>query len=229
MIAWVLFVIYGTAFLYAWGLTQVQLHTPLFNQSKMYSRPNVNSFDERKPLIFFNMICVFLTAAVVSFFAGSVFTFSMTVPWWSILLQILFMATFDDLWFYSAHRLMHENKWLFRHVHSIHHRVRSPLPLDYIYVHPFEWMFGGMGIPVGFAILYFSFGPISAYAMFIFLGFKAFHEINIHSGLKSWVLERHPWKFIGSSEHHGDHHNKFRGNYASSFKWLDKFFQSRVS
>ena len=40
---------------------------------------------------------------------------------------------------------MHENKFLLRKVHSIHHRAFSPLALEYLYVHPFEWMMGYIG------------------------------------------------------------------------------------
>jgi methylsterol monooxygenase/4-alpha-methyl-delta7-sterol-4alpha-methyl oxidase len=226
MITWTLIAIYGISFLYAWVLTQMRLHTAVFSNSVLYNHPNVNSFEERKPLIFFNIATIFAVAIAIGGLINFMFTFSLDIPWWSVALQICFMALMDDLWFYFAHRLLHENEFLFRHVHSIHHRVRSTLPLDYIYVHPFEWMFGGFGIPLACIILYFAFGPISVYAFFMFAIFKVLHEINIHSGVPSWCLERHPLKFLGSSEHHGNHHYKVKGNYASSFKHMDKVLKT---
>lgn len=229
MFAWTLVTIYGIAFLYAWTLTQVRLHPHIIQTESIYDHPNVNSYQERLPLIAFNMMCVFATAIIMGNLIGFMFTFSLEIPWWSIALQVLFLACVDDLWFYYIHRYAHENTFLFRHIHSIHHRVRSTLPLDYIYVHPLEWMLGGAGIPIACVILYFSLGAISAYAFFMFGAFKVFHEINIHSGIKSWVLERHPLKFIGSSEHHGNHHFKVKGNYASSFKWLDKWWKTKIN
>lgn len=229
MIAWTLIAIYGISFLYAWGLTQVRLHTDFFKDQVLYDHPNVNSFDDRKALIFFNIATIFCLAIAIGGLIDHMFTFSFTIPWWNMLLQVVFLAVVDDLWFYFAHRFMHENSFIFRHVHSIHHRVRSTLPLDYIYVHPFEWMFGGFGIVLACIILYFALGAISVYAFFAFATFKVIHEINIHSGVPSWVLERHPFTFIGSSEHHGNHHFKVKGNYASAFKWLDHLLKSKLT
>jgi sterol desaturase/sphingolipid hydroxylase (fatty acid hydroxylase superfamily) len=229
MLASILIVIYGLSFLYAWLLTQIRLHPEIIKTEPIYKHPNVNSYHERLPLIAFNMLCVFATAIIMGNVIGFMFSFTLDVPWWSLALQIVFMAFMDDIWFYFAHRWMHENEWLFRKVHSIHHRVRSTLPLDYIYVHPFEWMFGGFGIPLACAILYFTLGSINVYAFIIFGAFKVFHEINIHSGIKSIVLERHPFKFFGSSEHHGNHHFKIKGNYASCFKYLDNLLRSKLS
>jgi plant 4alpha-monomethylsterol monooxygenase len=229
MIAWTLIAIYGICFLYAWTLTQLRLHSSIFKDSILYDHPNVNSFEQRKPLIFFNIATIFALAIAIGEYVGFMFSFSLDLPWWNIFLQVVFMAVIDDVWFYFAHRLMHENSWLFRHVHSIHHRVRSTLPLDYIYVHPFEWMLGGFGIILACTILYFSLGQISVYAFFIYAMFKAMHEINIHSGVPSWVLERHPLKFVGTSEHHGNHHFKIKGNYASCFKWWDHWLKSKLS
>jgi len=229
MLAWTLIAIYGISFLYAWVLTQIRLHPHIIKTESIYDHPNVNTFHERLPLIAFNITCVFATAILSSYFIGFMFNFSFDIPWWSIALQILFMAMLDDMWFYYIHRFAHENAWVFRHIHSIHHRVRSTLPLDYIYVHPLEWMIGGFGIPIACLIIYFVLGNISAYALFLFGAFKVIHEINIHSGIKSWLLERHPLKFIGSSEHHGNHHFKVKGNYASTFKWLDHISKSKLS
>lgn len=228
MFASSLLIIYGTAFLYAWVLTQIRLHPEFIRTEPIYKHPNVNSYRDRLPLIAFNMIFVLGVLVFAGNFLGHMFSFSNSIPWWSIALQAIFMAVVDDLWFYFAHRWMHESDWLFRHIHSIHHRVRSTLPIDYIYVHPLEWMFGGFGIPLSCAILYLFLGSVSAYGFIIFGAFKVIHEINIHSGIKSWVLERHPLKFFGSSETHGNHHFKIKGNYASSFKWLDHYLRSKL-
>jgi sterol desaturase/sphingolipid hydroxylase (fatty acid hydroxylase superfamily) len=229
MFAWTLVVIYSLGFLYAWILTQVRLHPHIIKTESIYEHPNVVSYHERFPLIAFNMVIILATVLISGHLISFMFTFSLDFSWWIIGLQFIFIALVDDLWFYYIHRYAHENTWLFRHIHSIHHRVRSTLPLDYIYVHPLEWMMGGLGIPLACIIMYCAFGPISAYAFCGFGAFKVFHEINIHSGIKSWILERHPLKFIGSSEHHGNHHFKIKGNYASCFKWLDHLLKSRLN
>jgi sterol desaturase/sphingolipid hydroxylase (fatty acid hydroxylase superfamily) len=229
MLASILVAIYGFAFLYAWALTQVRLNPQLILTDSIYKHPNVNDYADRLPLIGFNMVFVLITLIAAGSFMEGIFSFSPSIAWWNIALQAIFFTLMDDSWFYFAHRWMHENQWVFRHIHSIHHRVRSTLPLDYIYVHPFEWMLGGLGIPLACLMVYLTLGSVSAYAFIAFGAFKVFHEINIHSGIKSWVLERHPLKFLGSSEHHGNHHFKVKGNYASCFKWLDHILRSKLS
>lgn len=42
-----------------------------------------------------------------------------------ILAQLVFFVLLDDFLYYWMHRYMHENKWLLRNVHSVHHRIRN--------------------------------------------------------------------------------------------------------
>jgi sphinganine C4-monooxygenase len=43
-----------------------------------------------------------------------------------------------DKWQYFAHRYMHQNKFLYRHVHSQHHRLVVPYAIGALYNHPLE-------------------------------------------------------------------------------------------
>ncbi|KAI9395205.1 hypothetical protein POPTR_005G199901v4 [Populus trichocarpa] len=45
-----------------------------------------------------------------------------------------------DKWQYFAHRYMHQNKFLYRHVHSQHHRLVVPYAIGALYNHPLEGM-----------------------------------------------------------------------------------------
>jgi sphinganine C4-monooxygenase len=53
-------------------------------------------------------------------------------------MQIIIGTFFMDKWQYFAHRYMHQNKFLYRHVHSQHHRLVVPYAIGALYNHPLE-------------------------------------------------------------------------------------------
>ena len=89
--------------------------------------------------------------------------------------QLFVVIIFDDAFFYILHRIMHENKFIYTKIHKIHHRANSPIPLDYIYVHPLEWMSGFIGPFIGILIL----GGVSIYTFWLYLFIRNFHEFAI--------------------------------------------------
>ena len=65
---------------------------------------------------------------------------SAEVVYW-ILMPILrqVVAVFVlDAWEYWIHRLMHVNKFLYRYIHSLHHRLYVPYAFGALYNHPLE-------------------------------------------------------------------------------------------
>ncbi|EGN92262.1 hypothetical protein SERLA73DRAFT_191376 [Serpula lacrymans var. lacrymans S7.3] len=59
--------------------------------------------------------------------------------WWGIPMAQLFFAMFViDTWQYFLHRLMHTNKFLYKHLHSVHHRLYVPYAFGALYNHPVE-------------------------------------------------------------------------------------------
>ncbi|KAJ3879808.1 fatty acid hydroxylase superfamily-domain-containing protein [Lentinula edodes] len=61
------------------------------------------------------------------------------VYWWVIpTLQLLLAMFVIDTWQYFLHRAMHDNKWLYRHFHSWHHRLYVPYAYGALYNHPVE-------------------------------------------------------------------------------------------
>lgn len=226
MIALILVAINCVCFAYGWILTERQIRSESLLSRRLYQQPNMNTFDTRKRLIYGNFVGVCVVAAVAFSVFGFMFSLSTQFPIWQIAVQLLIIMLIDDAWFYTCHRMMHVNHWLFKHIHAIHHRVRSPLPLDFLYVHPAEWMLGAIGILLGVCFVYVVFGSVNAYALFVYSLFRPLHEIHIHSGLPSKVTDR--LKHMGSSEHHGAHHAKLKGNYASTFKWLDRILKTHL-
>jgi len=140
-----------------------------------------------------------------------------------MLTQLAVILIFDDTFFYFLHRIMHENKFIYKTVHKIHHRANAPIPIDYIYVHPFEWMSGFIGPFIGILLM----GGVSIYTFWLYLFVRNFHELAIHSGIKtSKVLNIIP--LLANNEHHDIHHEKRDGNYSSTFYLWDILLRTKI-
>ena len=198
------------------------LYTPIFKKFSIQKKPYVKGvFAKRMPLYLFN-ITLLLTISGVGAYFGFGFLkqeFSIGI----IVFQVVFAFVIDDIFFYFYHRWLHENKYMLKTVHSIHHRATKPFPLEYLYAHPIEWMLGMIGAFLGFAIL-FIFMPVNIYAFWIFGGLRNLHEIHIHSDLELPVSSKIP--LLSKTKHHDDHHAKLTGNYSSTFMWMDRLFKT---
>lgn len=178
-------------------------------------------FYSRLPLICFNIFSVALLSSVGLYLIFPIFDSTLEFQPFVILIQLLAILFADDFFFYFLHRWMHENKYLLKKVHSVHHRAFSPLALEYLYVHPFEWMMGYTGPFIGIALIS-VFSPVSCWAFWIYMLVRNIHELEIHSGFKSRISHWIP--FWGENEHHDLHHAKLNGNYSSTFKIWDQIF-----
>ena len=209
----------GIGLIYSLLVLKTKLFAKYRIQSKAY-KPRI--FSERMPLYLFNFFTLLVFSGVGTYFLYDFFevsSFSLLV----ILFQVLFAFIIDDLYFYFMHRWMHENKFILRKIHSIHHRTTTPFPLEYLYGHPFEWIMGMFGVVFGFGLILLLM-PINIYAFWLFGALRNLHEIHIHSDLKLPFISKIP--FISETKHHDDHHAKLTGNYSSTFTWMDRIFKS---
>ena len=175
---------------------------------------------QRLPLVFFNQAILMTLVYLALNQFGHLFT--ETIPFWPIfLIQLLVVILFDDLIFYAWHRFMHEHKKLYNRVHRIHHRAFAPLPIEYIYVHPLEWMVGGVGPVVGLMVVHLGWGDISCWLLWSYLLVRNLHELDVHSGIQSPLGKFIP--LYAEAEHHDLHHAKpTKGNYASTLTFWDR-------
>jgi sterol desaturase/sphingolipid hydroxylase (fatty acid hydroxylase superfamily) len=180
------------------------------------------SLRKRAPLILFNLALLTALTGPPLFYFSSLF--SLELPALSaFLLQFCVLVLFDDAWFYWVHRLIHENKWLYRKVHKKHHEAYAPVPIEYIYVHPAEWMAGSMGPAIAMAAIIGVNGGMSAWTLWLWGAWRVIHELDIHSGIAAKVSHLLP--FFAGTEHHDLHHARpTMGNYASSLTVWDKLF-----
>ncbi|KAH7105094.1 sphingosine hydroxylase [Auriculariales sp. MPI-PUGE-AT-0066] len=59
--------------------------------------------------------------------------------WWGIpISQFIFGMFVMDTWQYMLHRAMHTNKFLYRHLHAVHHSIYVPYAFGALYNHPLE-------------------------------------------------------------------------------------------
>ena len=143
------------------------------------------------------------------------------------LAQFVALVLADDLWFYFVHRKLHVDKELYRRVHKIHHEAFAPVPIEYIYVHPLEWMAGALGPVLVVLGVLVARGEMSGLLLVGWQAWRTLHELDIHSGLRSPVTRALPlW---AGMKHHDLHHAKpTRGNYASSLTIWDRVFATRI-
>ena len=198
------------------------LYTPIFKKFSIQKKPYVKGlFSKRMPLYLFNITLLLTISGFGAFFFADFFSQEFSIG--TIIFQVIFAFVIDDIFFYFYHRWLHENKYMLKTVHSIHHRATKPFPLEYLYAHPIEWMLGMIGAFLGFAIL-LIFMPVNIYAFWIFGGLRNLHEIHIHSDLELPVSSKIP--LLSKTKHHDDHHAKLTGNYSSTFLWMDRLFKT---
>ncbi len=172
----------------------------------------------------FALIAV-LTMASLLIIGDSFFSFA-HLPGMQFVLFFLIMVAVDDVWFYCIHRLMHSNRFLYKHIHSVHHRALPPIPMDYLFAHPIEAMGAAFGLVMGILVLILLTGSANIYVLCFYAFYRTMHELCIHSG---FTLLPEKWiGILGSSRHHYDHHKYGKGNYAAAFTYLDTLFGTRI-
>jgi|GEM_PF-248958 len=203
------------------------LYTSLFEKFRIQKRPYPKgALWERLPLVAMNAGIIVVSVTVGLSLFGWVFT-KAEVSYWILIGQFLFILLVDDFYFYWWHRIMHENKTLYKKVHKIHHRAYTPFPLDYLYVHPIELIVGYGSIGLAVLLLYLMQGYACIHSFWAYAIFRTVHELDAHSGIKSAVFTRVP--LIAEAEHHDLHHAKpTLGNYATALKLWDKILKTEI-
>ena len=192
------------------------------NSKIQQKKIDYSTLKKRLPLILFNISVLML----FNYIGIRYFDYIFLKDYNSIIIclfEVLFVLIIDDFFFYVLHRGMHESKYIYKKIHKIHHRANVPIPFEYIYVHPLEWMSGMIGPFLGMCFI----GGIAFQSYCIYLIVRNVHEIHIHSGIKTSVIFN-ILPFYGNNEHHDIHHAKRYGNYASTFTVWDFLFNTKL-
>ncbi|XP_073131262.1 sphinganine C4-monooxygenase 1-like [Henckelia pumila] len=113
-----------------------------------------------------------------------------------------------DTWQYFMHRYMHHNKFLYRHIHSYHHRLVVPYGFGAFYNHPFE----GLLMDTIGGVLAFLVSGMSPRASIFFFSFATLKTVDDHCGL--WIPGNlFQLLFSNNSAYHDIHHHLYGNKY----------------
>uniref|UniRef100_A0A1D1YJB9 aldehyde oxygenase (deformylating) n=1 Tax=Anthurium amnicola TaxID=1678845 RepID=A0A1D1YJB9_9ARAE len=130
---------------------------------------------------------------------------------WQLAVAYLIM----DAWEYFFHRLTHEIKFLYKHVHAMHHRMVVPYSFGAQYIHPIDAFFGNM-VEGAIAITVTGMSPRTATVLFSLLVVKA---IDDHCAL--WFPNNPIHRFFtNNAAYHAIHHQHYGIKYNYSGYYL---------
>ncbi|KAK3223056.1 hypothetical protein Dsin_010081 [Dipteronia sinensis] len=129
--------------------------------------------------------------------------------------QFLIAMFVMDAWQYFMHRYMHHNKFLYRHIHSLHHRLVVPYAFGALYNHPVE---GLLNDTIGGALSFLLSG-MSPRASIFFFSFATIKTVDDHCGL--WLPGNlFHVLFKNNTAYHDVHHQL----YGSKYNFAQPFF-----
>ncbi|PIO36745.1 hypothetical protein AB205_0217570 [Aquarana catesbeiana] len=137
-----------------------------------------------------------------------------------LLAQCFGCAVIEDTWHYFLHRALH-HKRIYKYIHKVHHEFMSPFGMQAEYAHPLETLILGAGFFIG--IMIFCNHVILLWA---WVTVRLLETIDVHSGYDIPLNPLHLVPFYAGARFHDFHHMNFIGNYASTFTWWDKLFNT---
>ncbi|KAF5443314.1 hypothetical protein F2P56_035877 [Juglans regia] len=111
-----------------------------------------------------------------------------------------------DTWQYFMHRYMHHNKFLYKHIHSQHHRLVVPYAFGALYNHPLE----GLLLDTIGGALSFLLSGMSPRASIFFFSFATIKTVDDHCGL--WLPGNLFHTFFQNNTAYHDVHHQLYGN-----------------
>ncbi|KAM3311675.1 hypothetical protein ACQJBY_031980 [Aegilops geniculata] len=108
-----------------------------------------------------------------------------------------------DAYRYVWHRLAHINRFIYRHLHSWHHRIVVPYAFGAIYGHPIEVLIADTA-GASLAVLVTGLSPSSPRATAVFLTLCTVKAIDNHCGV--CLLPRRLQAVWNGAAYHGVHH-----------------------
>jgi Delta7-sterol 5-desaturase len=137
--------------------------------------------------------------------------------WYYYFINTVFYVALVEIGIYWMHRTLHTNKFLYKWLHSTHHKYmeHSTLtPWASIAFNPFD----GLAQASPYVVVMFIV-PIHYYTHMIMLFFSGIWATNIHDSV--WVDDAEP---IMGSKYHTIHHTHFMYNFGQWFTFCDHFW-----
>jgi len=128
--------------------------------------------------------------------------FASWMYWWGIpCIQLLFAMFILDTWQYTLHRLFHTVPFLYKHIHSWHHRLYVPFAYGALYNHPVE----GFLLDLLGSVVAMEAARMTVRQSIAFFAIATAKTIHDHSG---WSLPLDPMQFMfrNNADYHDIHH-----------------------
>ena len=135
-------------------------------------------------------------------------------PWY--IASMVFYFALVEIGIYWMHRTLHTNKFLYKHVHMLHHKYNKPetlTPWASIAFHPLDGMM--QACPY---VLVLPLAPCHYLTHFCLLFFTAIWATYIHDAM-DWNIEP-----IMGSKYHTVHHTHYIYNYGQVFTFCDRIW-----
>lgn len=138
--------------------------------------------------------------------------------WYVILAQLVFFILLDDFLYYCMHRYMHENKWLLRNIHGVHHLIHNTCGINGNYMHWVEFTLTAALTLVGPLLI-----GAHIYVIWLWVIIRQIEGADGHIGYDIPWNPMHLLPVYEGPVYHDFHHAKFKGNYAGFLPYLDKY------
>ena len=140
-----------------------------------------------------------------------------------VLLEFTAFVLLHDTYFYWAHRGMH-TPWLFRCMHRVHHRSRTPTPWAAYAFAPPEALLEAAIMPVAALLI-----PMHEVTAFLFVTHMIVRNVIGHAGVElfpRWWLQAPLLRFVTTTTHHDLHHSQSAYNFGLYFTWWDRWMNT---
>ncbi|BFY98532.1 hypothetical protein BsWGS_01572 [Bradybaena similaris] len=136
--------------------------------------------------------------------------------------QVAGLVIFDFQYF-VWHMTHHKVRFLYRHIHAVHHRYNSPFVFVTQYLHP--WELSTVGFLTTTNTWFFNSHPLTVWS-YMLVSIVVSVEAHIGFDFPFFFHNIDPTGLIGGSPKHDMHHQKPLTNFQPFFNHLDKMFGS---
>ncbi|KAI9332836.1 hypothetical protein BDR26DRAFT_912353 [Obelidium mucronatum] len=201
-------------------------HIPSFKKYKIQTEKVVTGSEFRKAMSHITLAQLFVQLPMMCLFKPLTEALGMKfleVPFPSlalIALQCAFFVIVEDTYHYWGHRALH---WgiLYKYIHKQHHYYQAPFGIVAEYASVAETLILGIGFFLGPLIWSVANYSLHVVGVFAWLGLRLVLTVDNHCGYDfPWSL-RHWFPVWAGADFHDYHHEKFIGNYGSTFRYWD--------
>ncbi len=198
-------------FLYTLFLLKISTGTLYDNDDKRKNKLTNNP----KQLFFTNLVISIVPFAVIVQYAPNI-QWTNERPLYITAIEVWVMLVLADIFNYMFHRLCHENRFLYKTIHYVHHEYIVPDEIwSFWYEHPLETFL----IDIVFALPFLLWETT-------FLAVCLYGSISILLGIVNHLALKipPPYSWFINSRFHYVHHTAKQYNYAEHFTLVDRLF-----